>query len=72
MKMEKLYIVSKKKRPDADNGSYHDPLIANFRLMLKKVGKTIRQFMYVLNQIPNEYTVEVMNRFKGLDLIDNS
>ena len=68
---EALYS-QQKKRPDADNGSYHDPLIANFRLMLKKVGKTIRQFMYVLNQIPNEYTVEVMNRFKGLDLIDNS
>ena len=45
-------------------------LIAKFRLKLKKVGKTIRPFRYNLNQIPNDYTEEVTNRFKGLDLID--
>ena len=45
-------------------------LIAKFRLKLKKVGKTTRQFRYDLNQIPYDYTVEVRNRFKGLDLID--
>ena len=45
-------------------------LIAKFRLKLKKVGKTARPFMYNLNQIPYDYTVEVRNRFKGLDLID--
>ena len=48
----------------------HELLIAKFRLKLKKVGKTTRQFRYDLNQIPNDYTVEVRNRFKGLDLID--
>ena len=45
-------------------------LFAKFRLKLKKVGKTTRPFRYDLNQIPNDYTVEVRNRFKGLDLID--
>ena len=45
-------------------------LIAKFRLKLKKVGKTTRPFKYDLNQIPNDYTVEVRNRFKGLDLIE--
>ena len=45
-------------------------LIAKFRLKLKKVGKTTRPFRYDLNQIPYDYTVEVRNRFKGLDLID--
>ena len=44
--------------------------IAKFRLKLKKVGKTIRPFRYDLNQIPYDYTVEVRNRLKGLDLID--
>ena len=48
----------------------HELLIAKFRLKLKKVGKTIRPFRYDLNQIPYDYTVEVRNRFKGLDLID--
>ena len=47
-------------------------LIAKFRLKLKKVGKTTRPFRYDLNQIPYDYTVEVRNRFKGLDLIDKS
>ena len=54
----------------ANCGSDHKLLIAKFRLKLKKVGKTTRLFMYHLNQIPYDYTVEVRNRFKGLDLID--
>ena len=45
-------------------------IIAKFRLKLKKVGKTTRPFRYDLNQSPYDYTVEVRNRFKGLDLID--
>ena len=68
-KMEKLYTVSKTKtrswlwlRPWS--------LIANFRFKLRKVGKTTRPFRYDLNQIPSDYTVEVRNRFKGLDLKD--
>jgi len=56
--------------PGADCGSYHELLIAKFRLKLKKVGKTTRPFRYDLNQIPYDYTVEVTNRFKGLDLIE--
>ena len=48
----------------------YDLLIAKFRLKLKKVRKTTRPFMYDLNQIPSGYTVEVRNRFKGLDMID--
>ena len=57
-------------RPGADCGSVHELLIAKFRLKLKKVGKTTRPFRYDLNQIPYACTVEVRNRFKGLDLID--
>ena len=53
-----------------DCGSDHELLIAKFRLKLKKVEKTTRPFTYVLNQIPYDYTVEVKNRFKGLDLVD--
>ena len=53
-----------------DSGSDHELLIAKFRLKLKKVGKTTRPFRYDLNQIPYDYTVEVINRFKGLHLID--
>ena len=53
-----------------DCGSDHELRIAKFRLKLKKVGKTTRPFSYDLNQIPYDYTVEVRNRFKGLDLID--
>ena len=68
--MEKLYTVNKKKRPGADCGSDHELLIAKFRLKFKKVGKTTRSFRYNLNQIPYNYTVEVTNRFKGLDLIN--
>ena len=48
----------------------HELLMAKFRLKWKKVGKTTRPFRYNLNQIPCDYTVEVTNRFKGLDLID--
>ena len=62
-------IRSAKTRPGADYGSDHDLLITKFRLKLKKVGKTTRPFMYDLNQIAYDYTVEVRNRFKGLDLI---
>ena len=57
-------------RPGADCGSDHELLIAKFRLKLKKVEKTTRSFRYDLNQIPYDYTVEVRNRFKRLDLID--
>ena len=67
--MEKLYTVNKT-RPGADCGSDHELLITKFRLKLKKVGKTARPFRYDLSQIPYDYTVEVRNRFKGLDLID--
>ena len=67
--MEKLYTVSKI-RPEADCGSDHELLIVKFRLKLKKVGKTTRPFRYDLDQIPYDYTVEVMNRSKGLHLID--
>ena len=67
--MEKLYRVSKT-RLGADCGSDPELLITKFRLKLKKVGKTARPFRYDLNQIPYDYTVEVRNRFKGLDLID--
>ena len=63
-------IQSTKTGPGADCGSAHELLIAKFRLKLKKVGKTTRPFMYDLNQIPYDYTVEVRNKFKGLDLID--
>ena len=63
-------IQSTKTRPGADCGSGHELLIAKFRLKLKKVGKTTRPFRYDLNQISCDYTVEVRNRFKGLDLIE--
>ena len=66
--MEKS-IQSAKSRPGADCGSDHELLITKFRIKLKKVGETTRPFRYDLNQIPNDYTVEVRNRFKGLDLI---
>ena len=55
---------------EADCGSDHELLIAKFRLKLKKVQKATRPLRYELNQIPYNYTVEVRNRFKGLDLID--
>ena len=63
-------IQSAKTRPGANWGSDHELLIAKFRLKLKKVGKTTRPFRYDLNQISYDYTVEVRNRFKGLDLIE--
>ena len=63
-------MQSAKTRLEADCGSDHELLIAKFRLKLKKVGKTTRPFRYDLNQIPYDYTVEVTNRFQGLDLID--
>ena len=63
-------IQSTKTRPEADCGSDHELLIVKFRLKLKKVGKTATPFRYDLNQIPYDYTVEVRNRFKGLDLIN--
>ena len=71
--MEKLYTVklcTAKTRPGADCGLDHELLIAKLRLKLKKVGKTTRPFRYDLNQIPYDYTVEVRNIFKGLDLIE--
>ena len=65
-------IQSAKTRPGADCGSDHELLTGKFRLKLKKVGKTTRTFRYDLNQTPYNYTVEVRNRFKGLDLIRQS
>ena len=67
--MEKLYIVTKT-RSGADCGSDHELLITKFRFKLKKVGNITRSSRYDLNQIPYNYTVEMKNRFKGLDLID--
>ena len=66
----RISIQSTKTRLGADCGSDHELLIAKFRLKLKKVGKITKPFRYDLNQIPNDYTVEVRNRFMGLDLID--
>ena len=63
-------IQSAKPRLGANCGSHHELLIAKFRLKLKKEGKTTRPFRYDLNQIHYDYTVEVTNRFKGLDLIE--
>ena len=70
--MEKL-STSAKTRVGADCGSDRELLITNFRLKfpyLKKVGKTTEPFRYDLNQIPYVHTLEMMNRFKGLDLVD--
>ena len=63
-------MQSTKTRPGADCDSDHELLITKFRLKLKKVGKTTRPFSYDLNKIPYDYTVEVRNRFQGLDLIE--
>ena len=63
-------MQSAKTRPRADCGADHELFIAKFRLKLKKIGKPTRPFRYDLNQIPYDYTVEVTNRFKGLDLMD--
>ena len=68
-KMEKLYTQSAKTRLGADCGSDHELLIAKFRLKLKKVGKATRPFRYDLNQTHYDCTVEMTNRFKGLDLV---
>ena len=65
-------IQSAETRPGADYSSDHELLIAKFRFKLKKVGKTTRPSKYELNQIPYNYTVEVRNRFKGLDLVDSA
>ena len=62
-------MQSAKTRPGADCGSDHELFIAKFRFKLKKVGKNTGPFRYDLKQIPYDYTVEVTNRFKGLDLI---
>ena len=63
-------IQSAETRPGADCGSDQELLIAKLRLKLEKVGKTTRPFRYDLNKIPYDYTVQVRNRFKGLDQID--
>ena len=63
-------IQSAKTRPGADCGSDHELLTVKFRLKLKKVAKTTRPLRYDLNQISYDYTVEMRNSFKGLDLID--
>ena len=63
------FIQSAITRLGADCGSHHEFLIAKFRMKFKKIGKTTRPFRYDLNQIPNNYTVEATNRFKGLDLM---
>ena len=63
-------IQSTKSRPGADCGSDNQHLIGKFKLKLKKEGKTTWPFRYGLNRIPYYYTVEVTNRFKGLDLVD--
>ena len=63
-------LYSQQKQDQELTGSDHKLLIAKFRLKLKKIGKTIRPFRYDLNQIPYNYTVEVTNRFKALDLIE--
>ena len=65
-------IQSTKTRPGADCGSDHEFLITKFRFKLKKVGKTARPFKYDPNQIPYDCTLEVRNRFKGLDLIESA
>ena len=67
--MERLY-TSGKTKPGADCGSDHELLIAKFRFNLKKVRETTRPFRYELNQVSNDYTVDLRNRFKGLDLIE--
>jgi len=65
-----LFLQSVKTRPGAGCGSYHELCIAEFRLKLNNIGKATRQLSYDLNQIPYDYTVEVMNRYKGLDMVD--
>ena len=69
-KDQEFLYSQQKTRLGADCSSGHELLIANYRLKLKKVGKTTRPFRYDLNQIPHDYTVEVTNRLRVLDLID--
>ena len=69
-KDEEALYSQQKQDWEADCGLDHELLIAKFMLKLKKVGKTTRPFRYNLNQIPHDYTVEMTNRFKGLDLVD--
>ena len=64
-----MQLSQQKTRSGSDCGSDHELLIAKFRLKLKKVGRTIRPFRHDLNQIPYSYTMEVTNRFKGLDVV---
>ena len=70
--MGRSSIQTAKTSPEADCGSDHELLITKFKLNLKKVGKPTRPFRYDLNQIPYDYTVEVRNGFKGLDLTRQS
>ena len=65
-----IFCRVSKTRLAADSGTDHELLFAKFRLKLKKVGKTTRPFRYDLNQIPYDYTLDMTNKFKGLDLID--
>ena len=67
--MKKFYTL-KKTKPGPDCGSDHKLVIAKFRLKLKKIGKTTRPVRYYQSQTPYNYIVEVMNRFKGLYLVD--
>ena len=69
---EESFTQLAKARSGADCGSAHQLLIAKFRLKLKKVGKITRLCSYDLNQIPYDYTVKVMNRFKGLNLVESA
>ena len=64
------FLQLAKTRQGAACGSDHELLITKFRLKLKKLGETTRPFRYDPNQISYDYTVEVTNRFKGLDLIE--
>ena len=70
LKTENHHAVRKTK-PGADCASEHELHIAKYRLKLKNVGKTTRPFRYDLNQIPYDYTVEVVNRLMGLDMLDS-
>ena len=70
--LQRNSIQSAKTRLGTDCGSVNELLIAEFRLKLKKGGKTTGPFRYDLNQIPYDYTVEVTNIFKGLDLLDRA
>ena len=64
-------MQSAKTRPGGDYGSDHQPLLAKFRFKLKKAKKTTKPFRHDLNQVPYDYTVEVANRFKGLNMVDS-